>query len=347
MVGPCVVVFCKNIGSHLFPKEESRRKQWIEAIKHMKPGLSVKKYSLVCSAHFKPTDFSTTPMACQRPEDKKMLQFKLRNTKGAVRSADVPPKKEKERSSFTISDLQNNNDALHFYAGLENYRKFLFISLHWKSLDLWVNKETVQSYMPLDFHDKFPSTRVVLDATECPIKKSNLPLAQQITFSSYKNRNTVKVMIGMAPSGLISYVSPCYGGSCTDRQIIERSDWRKEEDILDKFNYNDEIMVDKGLNVQDIFISYGVKVNMPEFFKKGSQIASGTLLSNRKIASKRVHVEIIIGMMKTYKILTTPIQFSCKGGRVVTIVELITNSKIFIICFMCCNFRECIMKQNK
>lgn len=246
-----------------------------------------------------------------------MLQFKLRNTKGAVRSADVPPKKEKERSSFTISDLQNNNDALHFYTGLENYRKFLlvfrtlgssvgrlpqiylwttldrffivliilamkeismmfqipikhvynifitwirFMSLHWKSLDLWVNKETVQSYMPLDFHDKFPSTRVVLDATECPIKK--LPLAQQITFSSYKNRNTVKVLIGMAPSGLISYVSPCYGGSCTDRQIIERSD------ILDKFNYNDEIMVDKGLNVQDIFISYGVKVNMPEFLKR-------------------------------------------------------------------------------
>lgn len=205
-----------------------------------------------------------------------------------------------------------------------------FMSLHWKSLDLWVNKETVQSYMPLDFHDKFPSTRVVLDATECPIKKSNLPLAQQITFSSYKNRNTVKVLIGMAPSGLISYVSPCYGGSCTDRQIIERSD------ILDKFNYNDEIMVDKGLNVQDIFISYGVKVNMPEFFKKGSQIASGTLLSNRKIASKRVHVEIIIGMMKTYKILTTPMNLT----------ETLLSSDIVFIVAMLIHFRSNIISKN-
>lgn len=111
--------------------------------------------------------------------------------------------------------------------------------------------------MPLDFYDKYPMTRVIQDATECPIKKPGLPQSQQITFSSYINRNTIKFLVGIAPSGLITYVSPCYGGSATDRQIIQRSN------IFHGFNYNDEIMVDKGLNVQDIFILYGVKVNMP------------------------------------------------------------------------------------
>lgn len=95
-------------------------------------------------------------------------------------------------------------------------------------------------------------------------------------------------------------MSQYYGGSATDRQIIERSS------ILGKFNYNDEIMVYKGLNVQDICVRYGVKVNMPSFFKKGNQIGSLPLTSNRKVASKRVHVERVIGLFKTYKILSQP-----------------------------------------
>lgn len=205
-----------------------------------------------------------------------------------------------------------------------------FMSLQWRNLELWIDKERIKAYMPLDFQDKYPGTRVLLDATECPIKKFKLPLAQQVTFSSYKNRNTVKVLIGITPSGLISYVSPSYGGSATDRQIIERST------ILDKFVYNDEIMVDKGLNVQDIFMPYGVKVNMPAFFKKGNQISSATLSSNRKVASKRVHVERVIGMLKTYKILKEPMNQT----------ETLLSSDIIFICAMLVNFRSNIVNKN-
>ena len=39
------------------------------------------------------------------------------------------------------------------------------------------------------------------------------PLAQQITFSTYKNKNTAKVLIGVTPGGMVSYISPAYGGS--------------------------------------------------------------------------------------------------------------------------------------
>lgn len=205
-----------------------------------------------------------------------------------------------------------------------------FMSLQWRKLDLWIDKATVRAYMPFDFHDKYPNTRVVIDATECPIKKPGLPIAQQITFSTYKNRNTIKALIGIAPSGLITYVSPCYGGSASDRQIIERSE------ILQKFDYNDEIMVDKGLNVQDIFISHGVKVNMPAFFKKGNQIGPDTLRETRKIASKRVHVERVIGQLKTYKILTQPMNRT----------ETLLSSDVMFICAMLVNFRSNIITKN-
>lgn len=205
------------------------------------------------------------------------------------------------------------------------------MALKWRAIDLWLNKEAVTHYMPLDFNDKYPQTRVIIDATECPIRKPHLPTTQQITFSSYKNRNTIKFLVGLAPSGLISYISPCYGGSASDRQIIERSQ------ILNRFNYNDEIMVDKGLNVQDILLSNGVKVNIGTyFFLKGNQIDPNTLTRDRKIARKRVHVVRTIGMLKTYKILTNPMNQS----------EALLSSDITFVVAMLVNFRSNIMNKN-
>ena len=49
------------------------------------------------------------------------------------------------------------------------------------------------------------------------------PVAHQATFSSYKNKNTVKVFVGTSPGGLVTYVLPAYGGSTSDCKICERS----------------------------------------------------------------------------------------------------------------------------
>lgn len=297
---------------------------------------------------------------------------------------------------FSIQNIKNDDKAIHFYTGLENFHKLMlvlfslgksaydlnymygtppkeldtveqffvtlmilrrhttfeeitmlykislkhvytifvtwirFMSLQWRTLDLWVDRDKVRAYMPFDFHEKYPNTRIIIDATECPIKKPKLPLAQQVTFSMYKNRNTIKFLVGITPGGLITYVSSSYGGYATDRHIIERSS------IVQKFNYNDEIMVDKGLNVQDIFVSHGVKVNMPAFFKKGNQIETTTLSSNRKVASKRVHIERVIGMLKTYKILTQPMNQT----------EILLSSDIVFIVSQLVNFRSNIINKN-
>ena len=69
----------------------------------------------------------------------------------------------------------------------------------------------------------------------------------------------------------------------------------------------DEIMTDKGFNVEDMFIPYHVAINIPTFFKKKNRMSNETVIKDRKIASKRVHIERIIGLAKTYKILRDPI----------------------------------------
>lgn len=78
------------------------------------------------------------------------------------------------------------------------------MSKQWKEVDLWPPKSLVNYFYPSDFKLKFTNTRVIVDGTECPIKKPNLPNSQQVTFSTKKNINSVKVLVGATPGGLVS-----------------------------------------------------------------------------------------------------------------------------------------------
>lgn len=83
-----------------------------------------------------------------------------------------------------------------------------------------------------------------------------------------------------------------------------------------------------------MFIGKDVTLNIPTFLKEKRQIPHLKLLKDRKLASQRVHIERLIGLMKTYKIVKEELHHN--------FVPL--ASKIFFGCLMCCNFRECIMK---
>ena len=95
-------------------------------------------------------------------------------------------------------------------------------------------------------------------------------------------------------------------------------------------------MVDKGFDVQDLFAPVDVCVNIPSFFRKKNKLSGKEVLQDRKIASKRVHVERVIGLGKTYKILVNPM----------TQTETQLSSEIIFICYMLCNFRKGIVSPN-
>ena len=205
-----------------------------------------------------------------------------------------------------------------------------FMARQWREINIWPSRDIVRYYSPDDFYLKFPTTRTIIDGTECPVKKPKSPVAQQSTFSTYKNRNTVKILAGCTPGGLVSYISPAYGGSTSDRQICERS-------VLTNIcDTGDSIMADKGFNVQDLFAPQNVTINIPTFFKKKNRMTGKTVLKDRRISSKRVHVERIIGLAKTYKILKNPLN----------ITETKLASEITYTCFMLCNFKKCIVPRH-
>nr|XP_022298373.1 uncharacterized protein LOC111107454 [Crassostrea virginica] len=181
---------------------------------------------------------------------------------------------------------------------------FLYFQLKELEDDFWPSMKTIKQHMPIDFSKKFGNTRVILDATEQPIQKPSNVDAQSKTWSSYKHKNTLKTMIGITPNGAVSYISSAYAGSVSDRQIIERST------LLDsnKFSPGESIMTDRGIMTQDLFATQNVYVNTPSLLKGKSQLDPEEIVRDRRVASKRIHVERVIGLAKTFKILNVTLK---------------------------------------
>lgn len=65
------------------------------------------------------------------------------------------------------------------------------------------------------------SVAVIIDCFEIAIEQPSNLKAKAQTWSSYKNKNTVKYLIAITPQGVISYISKGCGGKVNDKHITE------------------------------------------------------------------------------------------------------------------------------
>ena len=95
-----------------------------------------------------------------------------------------------------------------------NYLYFLL-----GSLPIWPSREQANKTMPRSFQDAFPTVRVIIDCTEIKVQTpSSLTLHSEF-YSNYKSATTLKGLIGISPTGAVSFVSALYTGSISDREI--------------------------------------------------------------------------------------------------------------------------------
>ena len=60
------------------------------------------------------------------------------------------------------------------------------------------------------FKANYPANPIIIDCTELFIEMSSSFRAQSQTYSSYKSHNTAKSLVGIAPSGIVTFISCLY-----------------------------------------------------------------------------------------------------------------------------------------
>lgn len=185
--------------------------------------------------------------------------------------------------------------------------------LKFKEIPLWPPIEIVKSNMPKQFKSMYPSTRVILDATEIYIDQPHIPELQQMTFSNYKNHNTYKGLIGISPDGVVTFISCLYSGSISDKQLTRQSG------ILDLLEPGDCVMIAaRGFDIEDDLLLRGVKLNIPPFMRGKPQFSENELVVTRRIASLRIHVEREMERIKNFHIFdrSLPVQLTDIADRI-------------------------------
>lgn len=155
--------------------------------------------------------------------------------------------------------------------------------------------------MPKCF-ENYKNCRVVLDCTEIKIQKLKCLKCRIMSYSHYKGTHTIKFLIGITPSGLISFVSRGYGGRTTDKAIVNN------ENLIDKMDRDDAVMVDKGILIEKECAEKMVTLIRPPFLRNKKQFLKKDAEVTADIARARVHVERAIQRLKIFKIFNE--QFS-------------------------------------
>ena len=201
-----------------------------------------------------------------------------------------------------------------------------------KELDIWPSREDAFKDLPDKIKEFCPTLRCIIDATEIYIEQPKNPEAQQLTFSSYKNRNTLKALVGITGSGAINFISTLEGGSISDRELTGRSG------ILEKdWDKGDVLMADRGFEIQDDLAPLGVKLNIPPFLRGKGQFNESELVETRRIASFRIHVERAIERIKNYRILEFVPVTMCSTGLI---------DQMFFVCAMLTNFQPPLISES-
>lgn len=199
-----------------------------------------------------------------------------------------------------------------------NYLFFMF-----GSLNVWLHRSAVNEMMPQCFKDNYPRTRVILDCTEIYIERASSKVIHSETYSNYKGTTTLKGLIGVSPSGEITFVSNLYEGSISDKEITKKSG------ILSLLEEGDEVMADKGFLISDLLSAINVALVIPPFLSQRRQFTREEVTATQKIARLRIHVERAIGRIKQYHIFDGVIPLTLLG----------TINQLWYVCAMLTNFQ--------
>ncbi len=198
----------------------------------------------------------------------------------------------------------------------------IFLSNELSFLVPWPSKAEIQAKLPKRFK-KFKNLRIIIDCAEFFIQKPKIPESQKVTWSSYKHWNTAKLLVGITPTGVISFIPPLWTGSVSDKEIVRNSG------LVNILEEGDAVMADKGFLVRDLLVMKKVSLISPAYCR-GPRLSSRGVTHTRRVASLRSHVERMILKLKQFRILSGVIPLTMK--------PMLDN--IIFVCAALCNLAK-------
>ena len=169
----------------------------------------------------------------------------------------------------------------------------------------WMTREQVQATMPEKFQRYCPNVRVLIDFAKIRCQNpSSLTLKSQ-SFSNHKNHTTFKGLVGIAPHGVVTFISKLYTGSLSDREITVRSG------LTRLLLPGDGVVADKEFLIHDILEDVGATLITPPL-KTTAQLS--TTETEKVLVECRVLVERTIRRIKEYHIWDEVVPLSLAGS---------------------------------
>ena len=149
---------------------------------------------------------------------------------------------------------------------------FDFLHSQFRMLPICASKKYVEGTMPKQFKGVYPTARVIVlnYLLRCPLL--------------LEHHNTAKGLVGIAPNGMVTFVSYLYTGRISDTKITSDSG------IYDLLEGGNSIMADRGFDLEGD-LPRGISLNIPPFLDGKPQLDVEGEIETRRIASVRVHVE--------------------------------------------------------
>lgn len=195
-----------------------------------------------------------------------------------------------------------------------------------KNLIFWPSKDTILDTLPIAFKKNYPNCRCIIDCSEIRVEQPKT--VKQYMYSHYKGCYTVKVLVGITPNGIVSFLSKAYGGRSSDSYITN------DCGFLEKLEFGDEVLADKGFpDIKTGIDGQNAILIMPPCLHN-QRFSEEEILETYNVASVRIHVERLFARLKLFNVFNK------------ITIDLLPH--IDDILFMCCvlvNLSNPIIKQ--
>lgn len=243
-------------------------------------------------------------------------------------------------------NLQNLDLAFRFDVSEATVSRIFHKWLHatycrLQSQIVWPGRDVLQKTMPQAFYDSFrDNVVVIIDCFELKIERPSSFLPRSETWSQYKGSNTAKFLIGIAPQGVVAFISEGWGGRASDKHITEHCG------LLDNLLPGDVVLADRGFNISESVGFYCARLHMPAFTKGKKQLSAEEVEDTRKLANVRIHVERVIGLIRNKFIIlksVLPVEYvASRPGDHLTPID-----KIVTVCCALSNLCPSIVAEQK